>query len=102
MRTIWKETLPVNVLTASFTTVIHMPGGSKFIHLAEQHGVITLWFEVYDTFPLVDRKFQIFGTGTGPIGSHLECRGTVLMHDGSLVLHVYEVIGEPLTKTKEE
>lgn len=62
-----------------------------------------MWFEVDDNLPaLEERKFQIFGTGTGPIGSHLAYRGTILMHNGELVLHVYEVVGVVLTVKEDD
>jgi hypothetical protein len=91
-RTVWKYTIPVNVLTASFTTVQHIPTGARFLTSANQDGAIALWYEIPDPdAEKIQRRFQIFGTGTGPIGDHLTYVGTTLHADGALVLHVYEV-----------
>jgi hypothetical protein len=92
-RTIWKYTIPVNELTASFTNVLHIPERARFLTCAEQHGAIALWYEIpFPNDPKVEpRRFQIFGTGAGPIGDHLNYLGTTLHADGQLVLHIYEV-----------
>ena len=90
-RTVWVYRIPVNVLTASTTTVHHIPAGARLLHCAEQHGQVALWFEVPDPeAPKVEHGYQLFGTGTGPIGDHLVYVGTVLLAGGDLVLHVYE------------
>ncbi len=94
MKTVWKGILKVDALSVSSTQLVRMPAESNLVHIAEQSGQIGLWFEVWDdkVMPIEERKFQIFGTGTGPIGPHLIYRGSVLMYEGSLVLHVYEVV----------
>jgi hypothetical protein len=90
-RTIWKFPIDVNVLTASFTNVVSIPRGAKFLHCAAQKNSIALWYEIPDPeAPTEQRGFQIFGTGTGPVGDHLSYVGTALLADGELVLHVYE------------
>lgn len=91
-RTVWKFPIVVNVLTASVTNVVHIPEGAKFLHCAAQgHGTIALWYEIPDTeAPKVQHGFQIFGTGTDPIGDHLTYVGTALFAGGDLVLHLYE------------
>jgi hypothetical protein len=91
-RTIWKYTIPVNALAASFTNVEYIPEGARFLSVAPQHGSIALWYEIPDPdAPPIEHGFQLFGTGTGPIGDHLDYVGTTLHADGQLVLHVYEV-----------
>jgi hypothetical protein len=97
-RTIWKYLIPVNELTASFTTVQRIPAGARYLTCAVQSnspsrlGQIALWYEIPDPdAEKVQHGFQIFGTGTGPIGDHLDYVGTTLHADGQLVLHVYEV-----------
>jgi hypothetical protein len=87
MKVVWKISVPVNVLTASFTNSFHLPAGAKFLHCREQHDALSLWFEV-DTEA---RSIQFFGTGVGPIREGLEYVGTVIFSDGNLVLHIYEV-----------
>lgn len=91
MRLVHKHVVHVSSFAAAFTQVlrIHEPG--KLLHVDQQHGNISLWFEVDDELPKVERKFQLFGTGHGPIGPHLSHRGTVPLDSGKLVLHVYEV-----------
>lgn len=94
MRTVWKDSLRIDAMSVQFTQVIRMPVGSKLVHMAEQHGHISLWFEVDDDRPIVARNFQIFGTGNGPIRDYLAYCGTAILHEGRLVLHVYEVTYE--------
>lgn len=92
-RTVWVYRIPVNVLTAATTTVLRIPEGARTLHCAEQKGSIAIWCEIPDqSATQVERRFQIFGTGTGPIGDHLTYVGTTLHANGDLVLHLYEVI----------
>jgi len=95
-RTIWKYTIPVNELAASFTNVEYIPAGARFLTCAEQNGNIALWYEIPDPDAETEEHgFQLFGTGTGPIGDHLSYVGTTLHADGLLVLHIYEVTPSP-------
>lgn len=91
--TIWKYVLPVNSITASFTTTHSIPIGAKFLNLREQHGDIAMWFEVDPQAAQERRGFQLFGTGIQAQGlsEGLEYRGTAIFVEGQLVLHVYEV-----------
>lgn len=93
-RTVWKFPVIVNSLTALGTQVVQIPAGARFLHCAAQGNSIGLWYEIPDQDTEVTEKhgFQIFGTGTGPIGDHLRYVGSALFDDGALVLHVYEVI----------
>jgi hypothetical protein len=91
-RTVWKYTIPVHVLSAMSTTVLHIPIGARLLHVAAQHGGIALWYEIPNPdAPKIQRGFQIFGTGTGPIDDHLTYVGTTMHAQGELVLHVYEI-----------
>lgn len=94
MKTVWKFALPVNVLSASFSSVFQIPKGAKFLHCREQGGHLGLWFEVDPDAVKEKRTFQLFGTGTGPIRNGLEYVGTGIFADGELVLHVYESVEE--------
>jgi hypothetical protein len=92
-RTVWKFTIPVSVMSASFTTLLRIPAGARYLTCAEQGGSIALWYEIPDpNAEKVARRFQLFGTGTGPIGDHLIYVGTTLHAGGQLVLHVYEAV----------
>jgi hypothetical protein len=91
-RTVWKYTIPVDELTASFTNALYIPERARFLHCAEQHGSIALWFEIpFPDAPKVERGFRCFETGTGPIPDGFSYVGTMLHADGQWVLHVYEV-----------
>lgn len=92
-RTVWVHRIPVNALTASFTSTLLLPAGSRLVHVREQRNDVALWFEVPDPEARKEQRgFQLFGTGTGPIRDGLEYVGTCQFADGSLVLHVYEVV----------
>jgi hypothetical protein len=91
MRNVWKIPVSVDVLSASFTNVKRIPVGAKLLHVREQGRDLCMWFEVDTMAHLEERKFQLFGTGTGPIREGLEYVGTGIFAEGSLVLHLYEV-----------
>lgn len=91
-RAVWVYRIPVNEMTASFTNVFEIPVGARLVHLAEQHGQIAMWWEVDSDASTQQHRFQIFGTGHGPIREGLEYRGTCLFAGGDLVLHLYEVV----------
>ena len=84
MHTIWKRQLtPV-----AMTTTLEMPALAKVVHVAEQHGYPTIWYDVPDyNAPKTLRTFHVIETGGYARG---EYRGTVLLHGGAYVLHVYE------------
>jgi len=99
-RTVWKFPLHIDPLTVQFTQVKHIPEGAQFLHCAAQGNDVALWYEIPDPDAgTVQHGFQIFGTGTGPIGDHLTYVGTATFDDklsgvtASLVLHVYETDG---------
>jgi hypothetical protein len=89
-RTVWKYPLSLDPVAVQFTQVKHIPAGARLVHCAVQDDLPTLWYEVDPDADTVTHRFQIFGTGHGPIGDHLSHIGTVLLADGQLVLHVYE------------
>jgi hypothetical protein len=94
-RTVWKFPLHIDPLTVQFTQVQRIPEGARFLHCAAQGNDVALWYEIPDPeAETVERGFQIFGTGNGPIGDHLTYIGTAqfvgALLGGSLVLHVYE------------
>jgi hypothetical protein len=89
-RTVWKYAIPVVPSSATVPTVKAVPSGARFLHVAEQFGDITLWFEVDPDAPKVRRGWLLVGTGH-PFDEHLTYVGTTLHAGGSLVLHVYEI-----------
>ncbi len=89
MKTIWKfEITPDNLSLA-------MPQGAVILCVREQHDNICLWAEVESLSPQEERIFEVFGTGHEiheDMGIQRKYLGTAIIHDGSLVFHVYERI----------
>ena len=92
MQTIHKYPLK-GVATQNITT----PAGPKLLHLAVQNGVPCLWFLV-DPGREYEVEWQIRVYGTGEIVPDFESLntffGTILLHDGALVYHVFGSIVE--------
>lgn len=88
MKTIWKYELE----SLGFQT-ISMPTGAEILHVANQNDVVCLWCEVDRYAEPGPRDFIIFGTGH-PIEDRekLLFIGSVLLYDGTLVLHIYEQV----------
>lgn len=85
MKTIWK--FPIKVTAEQ---KVKMPFDSKIIAVQVQHGEITLWAEVLEQSPPLDRTIEIFGTGHRMSAAPRNYIGTVQTMGGSLVWHVYE------------
>ena len=74
-----------------------MPLGARVVHADNQpasdgggqYDRITLWAEVDPDRPTEQRRFQIIGTGQECPGDLFEYAGTVLVHGGAVVWHVY-------------
>lgn len=91
---VWVFRIPLE--SKSVDSTLDIPAGARFLTCADQHDEIATWWEIPDvTAPTEPRRIQLFGTGTGPIGDHLTYLGTTLHTGGSLVLHLYQVTGEP-------
>lgn len=81
--TVWKYTLRV----ADVQTV-EAPIGGTFIHAAEQHGSICVWYRCDPSQPKAYHQIAIVGTGhSAPVDAYHV--GSILMHGGALVLHVF-------------
>lgn len=98
MRTVWKFVVPVDIMTASFTTIQWIPIGANLIHVREQPGpgyAFNLWYEVDPNSSKEKRGFQMFPSGTPDIRAGLEHIGTGLFpldEDGPMAVHLYEVV----------
>jgi hypothetical protein len=57
-----------------------------------QHGAPVLWVAVDPAAPVERRVFRVVVTGGSDVGVADRYVGTIQMFDGSLVLHVFEVI----------
>lgn len=83
-RTIWKFILEPG-------KPVMMPSACV-LSVHAQHDQICIWAMVNPDTPLSPRHFNVFGTGH-PLpevpGNFL---GTVLLHGGDLVMHVYEAM----------
>lgn len=67
---------------------LDLPEGAEFVLLAEQHGQLCVWYRVDTLQPPAQRVLRIAGTGHPcAVGEHL---GSVLLHGGDLVLHVFD------------
>lgn len=87
--TIWKFPIPV-----TDDIEIEMPAGAEVLHVAEQAGQVCLWALVRPDAPVERRRFRLAGTGHA-VTTDVRRRhvGTVLLHDGALVFHLFELEG---------
>ncbi len=72
---------------------LELPVGAKILHFGIQYGDPRIWALVDPTAGKEIRKFRFAGTGhpiTEP-DSELDFIGTVMMRDGALVWHLFEV-----------
>lgn len=82
MRTIHKYVLEER------TSDISTYEGAKVVHVAEQHGQVTVWLEVNTLQRECMRMLHVVGTGYEiPGGAHV---GSLLTAGGHLVFHVYD------------
>lgn len=85
MKTIWKWKLE------PFTT-IQMPKDARILTVQVQYGKPCLWALVDPTKELCSRNFQVYPTGGNLPDKPGEYIGTLQMHEGNLIFHVYEII----------
>lgn len=83
MRTIWKYKIDGNN--------IEVPYGSKILSVANQNDVPVVWFDVDDDMIQMETwVICIVVTGGNiPTNNRAEFIGTILLHNGSDVLHIY-------------
>lgn len=68
-----------------------VPQAAQFLHVAEQHGRVSLWFKCETGNPLAMRRIRVIGTGNAiPEKGALVYIGTFMMHGGDFVWHVFE------------
>ncbi|RZJ26186.1 MAG: hypothetical protein EOO54_03720 [Haliea sp.] len=87
-RAVWKYALPM-----ADEVVVCMPEHAQVLHIAAQNNQPQIWAQVDPSAPIVDRVFEVRGTGHtwqhDPRRVHL---GTFMLHGGGLVFHVFEVL----------
>lgn len=85
MDVIYKYEIPVRGAT------IEMPEPAFVIHLEVQHGRIMAWvLQSSNPSKFKERKFVTVETGMPFIAEGLDWHGTVLLHGGDYVVHVFE------------
>lgn len=81
--TIWKARLSIVPNTS-----IMVPAEAEFLSAHTQYEEICVWFRCNPSNPLEPRNIAIVPTG-GPCPETGKFLGTVLLHGGSLVFHVF-------------
>ena len=84
MRTIYKYHLMVGLNTVA------LPLESKVVHITEQYGQLQMWVEQDPTRPVLNRQFNVYGTGHYIYNNNEHHLATVVL--GDFVWHVYEVM----------
>ncbi len=85
---VWKFVLPIDDVVS-----VQMPARARVLSCGVQHGEVCVWAAVDTTAALVERRFRVAGTGhpltlidaSGPFV------GTVMLHGGALVFHVFDL-----------
>jgi hypothetical protein len=85
MKTIWKFKIEGH-------TVLRLPKGAKILSVLEQFGDVNMWVLVNPTGEQETRRFSVFTTGDDIHFENLEFVGTVKLHDGRYMVHVFEVL----------
>lgn len=70
---------------------LQLPGGATILHCAEQYGYMCLWALVDPTAPLETRRIRMAGTGHPIPEAKVRHINTIVMHNGSLVFHFFEL-----------
>lgn len=83
MRVIWKFELDVGV------NRLKMPPISKLLYVAEQYGALCIWAECLENTAPGERCIEVVLTGS-KVPRDAKYVGTVLLRDGSFVVHVYD------------
>ena len=86
MLTVWKYQFEIQD-----EVTIAMPYGSEVLSIQEQHGKPCMWVLVDPDGTIRDRTFRILGTGHASRehpGRHV---GTLLVRNGALVWHIFEI-----------
>lgn len=86
MITIYKYPAPVSADRLTIT----LPEGAEILTVQVQNGEPHVWARVDNSRPPVARLFRWYGTGHA---SRLDAKyiGTIQLHDGALVFHLFEL-----------
>lgn len=87
---VWKYATDVEMLSSVLE--FDMPSGARVIHVGSQHGNdVTLWALVDPKNDTIKKRYCVAGTGTPIDGKATHHLGSVLVYDGRLVFHVFEM-----------
>lgn len=85
----------IHKVVLSQTTVqdISLPDKAEILKVDVQHNKMCLWYRFEETNHKDVRRIMICGTGhPAPLSRESRYIGTVLLHGGVLVLHVFELV----------
>lgn len=85
---VWKY--PLSLPLEGAQVCIRMPFAARILCVQVQNGVPCLWAIVQPKEELVERVFDIVGTGAAIPPTARHYIGTVQLGGGALVLHVFE------------
>lgn len=86
MKTIWKVEVDV-----AQDVPIRVPKGARILTLHVQHDRPCIWFLCDPKAEMVERKIFWYGNGHPVPDRPGEYLGTILLHNGTLVFHAFEV-----------
>lgn len=89
MRSVWKFLLQHH----GEPQHVFVPDLAEILLVHEQAGEVAFWAEVDENAPRVERWFIITMTGE-QVPHNGEYLGTVFLHQGQIVLHVWELEGQ--------
>ena len=94
MKTIYKyELYPSDTDSGVFPVI--MPHDAKYLYVGAQGNKMFIWAEVDTKSSVLEHTFEVFGTGREmheDMGVERKHIGSLMMHDGALVFHVYHRI----------
>lgn len=92
MRTVYKYKVPLD----DKPQIVRMPESAQILNVAVQGGEPHLWALVCPRYVEVERTFQWFPTGGTPsVDDRMRYVGTVHLHNGALVFHLFEIMPGP-------
>ena len=102
MQTIYKYDIPLSAgqgLSTDSSFTLDIPEEGEVLSVAAQHNKPVMWVFVDTEAEVKPRKFRVATTGNPYPGGMKwkagdECySGTIILHEGTLVIHIFEVWG---------
>lgn len=87
MKKIFKYIIPVE----DIVTELEIPLGGEILSCLTQDDEVCIWVKVDPNARLVTRSFKTVGTGHQFRDEHTHYIGTVLIFNGTLVFHLFEL-----------